>query len=237
MYSRILVKLSGEAMAAAGKNGILDDKALLNTAKAIKSIYDLGAQVSIVIGAGNICRGAIIEKIGINRVTGDYMGMLGTTINCFALSEALKNLGLKAVVLSAIRIESFCEKYSPKIARKYLKKGYITLFAAGTGKPYFTTDTCASLRAIEINANAILIAKNGVDGVYDSDPRINKKAKMFKEITCSEIIKRKLQVMDLSAIKMLKDKDIDIRVFNMAKPSNFIKVTKGENVGTIVKKG
>ena len=118
-----------------------------------------------------------------------------------------------------------------------MKKGYITLFAAGTGKPYFTTDTCASLRAIEINANAILIAKNGVDGVYDSDPRINKKAKMYKEITCSEIIKRKLQVMDLSAIKMLKDKDIDIRVFNMAKPSNFIKVTKGENVGTIIKKG
>lgn len=237
MYSRILVKLSGEAMAGAGKNGILDDKALLNTAKAIKLIVELGAQVSVVIGAGNICRGALIEKTGIDRVTGDYMGMLGTTINCFALSEVLKNLGLKAVVLSAIKIESFCEKYSPKLADKYLKKGYVTLFAAGTGKPYFTTDTCATLRAIETKADAILVAKNGVDGVYDDDPRTNKKAKMFKEITCSEIIKRNLKVMDLTAIEMLKNQDIDVRVFNMAKPENFIKVTKGENVGTVVKKG
>ena len=237
MYSRILLKLSGEALAGAGKSGILDDKALLSTAKAIKGIVDLGTQVSIVVGAGNICRGAMIEKIGINRVTGDYMGMLGTTINCFGLSEALKNLGIKAVVLSAIKIETFCEKYSPKLAEKYMKKGFIVLFAAGTGKPYFTTDTCATMRAIETKCEAILVAKNGVDGVYDDDPRTNKKAKMYKEVTCSEIIKKDLKVMDLTAIKMLIDKDIDVRVFNMAKPENFIKVTRGENVGTVVKKG
>ena len=131
MYSRILIKLSGEALSGNGKSGILDDKALLSTAKAIKNVADLGTQVTIVIGAGNICRGAMSEKIGISRVTGDYMGMLGTTINCFALCEALKNLGLKAVTLSAIEIESFCEKYSPKLALKYLKKRYVVLFAAG----------------------------------------------------------------------------------------------------------
>lgn len=237
MYSRILIKLSGEALSGNSKSGIIDDKALLSTAKAIKKVADLGTQISIVIGAGNICRGALIEKIGINRVTGDYMGMLGTTINCFALSEALNNLGLKTIVLSAVKIETFCEKYSPKLALKYLKKGYIVLFAAGTGKPYFTTDTCATLRAIEIKAHAILMAKNGVDGIYSDDPRKNKKAKMYKEITCSEILKKKLQVMDLTAVKMLKNSFVDVCVFNMSKPENFVKVTKGENVGTIIKRG
>lgn len=237
MYSRILIKLSGEALSGNGKSGIIDDKALLSTANAIKNVADLGTQITIVIGAGNICRGAILEKIGVNRVTGDYMGMLGTTINCLALGDALNNLGLKTKVLSAVTIETFCEKYSPKLADKYLKQGYVVLFAAGTGKPFFTTDTCAALRAVEVKANAILIAKNGVDGIFDDDPRTNKKAKMFKEITCSEIIKRDLKVMDLSAVEMLKNKDIDVRVFNMAKTENFVKVTKGENVGTIIKRG
>ncbi len=236
MYSRILVKLSGEALSGNGKNGILDTEALLNTAKAIKSIAETGSEVSIVIGAGNIARGSIIEKTGIDRVSGDSMGMLGTVINCIALKEALVNLGQKAVVLSAVNV-TFVETYSPELADKYLKEKYVVLFGAGTGKPFFTTDTCATLRAIEIKADAILIAKNGVDGIYSDNPLINKDAYMFKEITCSEIIKRDLKIMDLSAVEMLKDKDIDVRVFNMNNTDNFAKVARGEDIGTTIKKG
>lgn len=236
MYSRILVKLSGEALSGNGKSGILDSEALLNTAKAIKGIVEAGSEVSVVIGAGNIARGSLVEKTGIDRVSGDHMGMLGTVINCIALKEALVSLGQKAVVLSAVNV-TFTEVFSKELADKYLKEKYVVLFGAGTGKPFFTTDTCATLRAIEINANAILIAKNGVDGIYSDDPRYNKDAFMFKEIKCSEIIKRDLKVMDLSAVEMLKDKDIDVRVFNMNHSENFAKVARGENIGTTIKKG
>ena len=236
MYSRILLKLSGEALSGGKKDGILDSEALLNTAKAIKAIVEAGSEVSIVIGAGNIARGSLVEKTGIDRVSGDHMGMLGTVINCIALKETLVAIGQKAVVLSAVDV-TFVETYSPELADKYLKEKYVVLFGAGTGKPFFTTDTCASLRAIEISADAILIAKNGVDGVYSDDPRYNKDAFMFDEISCSEIIKRDLKVMDLTAIEMLKDKDIDIRVFNMNKIENFAKVARGEKIGTTIKKG
>jgi len=236
MYSRILVKLSGEALSGNGQNGILDSEALLTYAKAIKKIAEAGSEVSIVIGAGNIARGAIVEKIGIERVSGDYMGMLGTVINCIALEETLVKLGQKAVVLSAVDV-TFAETYSKELADRYLKEKYVVLFGAGTGKPFFTTDTCAALRAIEINANAILIAKNGVDGIYSDDPRVNKDAKMYKEIKCSDIIKQNLKVMDLTAVEMLKDKDIDVRVFNMNNPDNFAKVSNGEDIGTTIKKG
>lgn len=236
MYSRILVKLSGESLAGQGKEGIIDSEALLNSAKVVKQIAEQGIQVTVVIGAGNICRGSIIEKSGIDRVSGDYMGMLGTVINCIALKEALVNIGQKAVVLSAVDV-TFTEKYSPELADKYLKENYVVLFGAGTGKPFFTTDTCATLRAIEVNANAILIAKNGVDGIYSDDPRYNKAATLYKEIKCSEIIKNDLKVMDLSAVEMLKDKDIDVRVFNASKPENFIKAARGEEIGTTIKKG
>ncbi len=236
MYSRILLKLSGEALSGGKKDGILDSEALLNTAKAVKAIADTGSEVTIVIGAGNIARGAIVEKLGINRVSGDYMGMLGTVINCIALKETLEKIGQKAVVLSAVNV-TFTEIYTPELADKYLKEKNVVLFGAGTGKPFFTTDTCATLRAIEIKADAILIAKNGVDGIYSDNPLTNKDAYMFKEITCSEIIKRDLKVMDLSAVEMLKDKDIDVRVFNMNKTENFAKVARGEDIGTTIKKG
>ena len=236
MYSRILLKLSGEALSGGKKDGILDSEALLNTAKAVKAIVDAGSEVSIVIGAGNIARGSLVEKTGIDRVSGDHMGMLGTVINCIALKETLVTLGQKAVVLSAVDV-TFVETYSPELADKYLKEKYVVLFGAGTGKPFFTTDTCSTLRAIEIGADAILIAKNGVDGIYSDDPRYNKDAFMFKEITCSEIIKRNLKVMDLTAVEMLKDKDIDVRVFNMNDTSNFAKVARGEDIGTTIKKG
>ena len=236
MYSRILVKLSGEALSGGKKDGILDSEAFLNTAKAIKAIADEGSEVSIVIGAGNIARGSLIEKTGIDRVSGDHMGMLGTVINCIALKETLVSIGQKAVVLSAVNV-TFTETYSPELADKYLKEKYVVLFGAGTGKPFFTTDTCSTLRAIEIKADAIFIAKNGVDGIYSDDPRYNKDAFMFKEITCSEIIKRNLKVMDLTAVEMLKDKDIDVRVFNMNDASNFARVARGEDIGTTIKKG
>ncbi|MCQ2801847.1 MAG: UMP kinase [Bacilli bacterium] len=236
MYSRILVKLSGESLAGKGKEGIIESEALLNSAKVVKAIADKGIQVTVVIGAGNICRGAIIEKTGIDRVSGDYMGMLGTVINCIALKEALVKLGQKAVVLSAVDV-TFCETYSPELADKYLKENYVVMFGAGTGKPFFTTDTCATLRAIEVKANAILIAKNGVDGIYSDDPRFNKDAKLYKEIKCSEIIAKDLKVMDLTAVEMLKDKDIDVRVFNASKPENFLKAASGEDIGTTIKKG
>ena len=236
MYSRILLKLSGEALSGGRKDGILDSEALLNTAKAVKAIADAGSEVSVVIGAGNIARGSLVEKTGIDRVSGDHMGMLGTVINCIALKETLVTLGQKAVVLSAVDV-TFVETYSPELADKYLKEKYVVLFGAGTGKPFFTTDTCATLRAIEIKADAILIAKNGVDGIYSDNPLTNPKAFMFKEISCSEIIKRDLKVMDLSAVEMLKDKDIDVRVFNMNDTNNFARVARGEDIGTTIKKG
>ena len=236
MYRRILVKLSGEALSG-DKSGILDSEALLNTCKSIKAIYDEGVQVTIVVGAGNICRGGLIEKTGFDRVTGDYMGMLGTVINSFAIKETLNKVGVKAVVLSAVKMEQFTETYSPELADEYLNKGYVCVFGGGTGKPFFTTDTCATLRAIETKCDAILIAKNGVDGIYSDDPRYNKDAKLYKEITCSRILSQKLKVMDLTAVEMLVDKDIDVCVFNAQNPDNFAKVARGENVGTIVKKG
>lgn len=236
MYQRILVKLSGEALSGNG-DSVIDNEALLSTAKEIKKIADMGVEVSIVIGAGNICRGSLAEKIGIDRVTGDYMGMLGTVINSFAMMDALKRLGAKAVVLSAVEMERFTPTYTPELADKYLKEQTIVIFGGGTGKPFFSTDTCATLRAIEINANAILMAKNGVDGIYDDDPRYNKNAKIFKSIKCSEILKRQLKVMDLTAVEMLIDKDIDVRVFNMQNAANFEKVVRGEDIGTTIMKG
>ena len=237
MYHRILVKLSGEALSNGGKSGILDHEALLNTCKSIKAIYDEGVQVTIVVGAGNICRGGLIEKTGFDRVTGDYMGMLGTVINSFAIMETLKKLGVNAIVLSAEKVTGFAETFSPELADEYLNKGFVVVFGGGTGKPFFTTDTCATLRAIESKCDAILIAKNGVDGIYNDDPRYNKNAKMYKEIKCSEIIAQDLKVMDLTAVKMLVDQDIDVCVFNAQNPDNFAKVARGENVGTIIKKG
>ena len=237
MYQRILVKLSGEALAGDGSNGILDYEALLSTSKVLKALVENGSEVCVVNGAGNICRGAMVEKIGIERVTGDYMGMLGTEINSFAVMNALRSLGLKSVVLSSIEIGGFAEVYTPELADKYLKEGYVVVFGGGLGKPYFSTDTCATTRAIEVKANAILVAKNGVDGVYDDDPRYNKLAKMFKKISCSEIIKRNLKVMDLTAIEMLKNADVDVRVFNMKDPENFLKAARGEDIGTTVVKG
>lgn len=237
MYKRILIKLSGEALAGDKSNGILDPEALLNISKVIKEIVQTGTEVCVVIGAGNICRGSLVEKSGIERVTGDKMGMLGTIINSFALANTLQNNQQNAVVLSAVPMETFTPTFSKELADKYLKEKTVVVFGGGTGKPFFTTDTCATLRAIEVGCDAILIAKNGVDGIYSDDPRVNKDAYMFKEITCSEIIAKNLKVMDLTAVEMLKDQNIDVRVFNMQNPDNFLKVVRKEDVGTTIKRG
>ena len=237
MYNRILIKLSGEALAGDKSNGILDPEALLNISKVIKEIAQTGTEVCVVIGAGNICRGSLVEKSGIERVTGDKMGMLGTIINSFALANTLQNNQQNAVVLSAVPMETFTPTFSKELADKYLKEKTVVVFGGGTGKPFFTTDTCATLRAIEVGCDAILIAKNGVDGIYSDDPRVNKDAYMFKEITCSKIIAKNLKVMDLTAVEMLKDQNIDVRVFNMQNPDNFLKVVRKEDVGTTIKRG
>ncbi|MDY6276686.1 MAG: UMP kinase [Bacilli bacterium] len=237
MYKRILIKLSGEALAGDKSNGILDPEALLNISKVIKEIAQTGTEVCVVIGAGNICRGSLVEKSGIERVTGDKMGMLGTVINSFALANTLQNNQQNAVVLSAVPMETFTPTFSKELADKYLKEKTVVVFGGGTGKPFFTTDTCATLRAIEVGCDAILIAKNGVDGIYSDDPRVNKDAYMFKEITCSEIIAKNLKVMDITAVEMLKDQNIDVRVFNMQNPDNFLKVVRKEDVGTTIKRG
>lgn len=236
-YQRVLVKLSGEALSGDGESGVIDSKALLSTAEALVNIAKLGVEVSVVIGAGNIARGSLVEKTGIDRVTGDKMGMLGTIINSFAMSDAIKRLGQDSVVLSAVEMPSFSETYSPELADKYLSQKRIVVFGGGTGKPFFTTDTCATLRAIEINADAIFMAKNGVDGIYNDDPRVNKNAKMYKSISCSEIISQNLKVMDLTAVEMLKDQHIDVRVFNMSKSENFMKIINGEDIGTTIVRG
>lgn len=237
-YQRILIKLSGEALAGDGHEGIHDSKALFSIAKVISDIAKSGVEVAVVIGAGNICRGALVNlSHGIDRVTADKMGMLGTIINSFALADVLKSFQVNSTVLSAVKMEQFTETYSPSIADNYLKEKTIVIFGGGTGKPYFTTDTCAAMRAIEINAQAILMGKNGVDGIYSDDPRVNKNAKMYKTITCSSIIKENLKVMDLTAVNLLMNKDIDVRVFNMGEPENFIKVINGEDIGTTIMKG
>lgn len=237
MYHRILVKLSGEALAGNKNSGILDSEALFNFSKVLCDLAKSGTEVCVVVGAGNICRGAAIETVGFDRVVGDKMGMLGTVINSFALMNYIKNNQQNAVVLSAVPMETFTETYTPELADKYLKNNTIVIFGGGTGKPYFSTDTCATMRAIEVNCDAMLFAKNGVDGIYDDDPRYNKNATMYKEITCSEIIAKNLKVMDLTAVELLKDKNIDVRVFNIANLDNFSKVVKGEDVGTTIKRG
>ena len=233
-YKRIILKLSGEALA--NKDGtILNPEKLNVIAEAVKAMHEEGVEIGIVIGAGNIFRGKISSKIGVDRTNGDYMGMLGTIINCIALSSALEKIGVTTRVMSAVEVNKIAEPYIYKKAIAHLNCNKVVLFAGGTGNPYFTTDTCASLRALEINADAILMAKNNVDGVYDSDPKLNKNAKFLKTLTFKEVIDRNLAVMDQTSITMLIGQNITIRVFNMENAENFMKVIHGEDIGTTIK--
>ncbi|MGN1261452.1 MAG: UMP kinase [Candidatus Enteromonas sp.] len=234
IYRRVILKLSGEALADAKDATILDHEKLASIASSVAMIRELGVDVGIVVGAGNIWRGRLADKIGIEASTADYMGMLGTVINALAIQSAIEEKGLSCRVLSAINVPQVCEPYYRRKAISHLEKGRVVIFAGGTGNPYCTTDSCAALRALEVNADAILMAKNGVDGVYDADPRTHKDAKKLTRITLTEMIERQLAVMDLGAAAMLTGKKKTIRVFSMDDPEAFRKVLCGEDVGTTV---
>ena len=237
MYKRVLLKFSGEALKGSS-NSIVDSEMLKGLGNTIAALRREGTQVCIVIGAGNIWRGKIAADNGLDRIPADYMGMLGTVINAVTMSSVLKNINVDSLVTSAVpAIDGVTTAYSIEVADKAMNEGKVVFLAGGTGKPMFTTDTAATLRAIELGCDAILIGKNGVDGIYDDNPATNPNAKFISEITFNEIIKRNLQVMDISAIELIKDKDIDVRVFSMEDPNNFIRVAKGETLGTICKKG
>ncbi|MCR5505637.1 MAG: UMP kinase [Bacilli bacterium] len=238
MYKRILLKLSGEAFKDVNGQQIIDVTHMANIAKTIKQIHDLGVQIGVVIGAGNIWRGKLADEIGIDHDPADYMGMLGTIINAVALCSALKKIGVDGQVFSALsNVPDTTVTYNAEEAKKCMEEGKVCFFAGGTGKPGFTTDTAATLRAIETDCEAIFMGKNGVEGVYDKDPTKNPDAKFIHEITYDEILKMKLQIMDLSAVELIKDKDIEIRVFSMSNADNFIRVVNNEKLGTICKKG
>ncbi len=236
-YKRIILKLSGEALADKSGKMILEAHRLDNIAEAIKMMTSKGVQVGVVIGAGNIWRGKLAEQIGIDRSTADYMGMLGTIINSMALQSAIEKLGIECRVMSAVEVRAVAEPYIRRKAIRHLEKNRVVIFAGGTGNPYFTTDTTASLRAMEMEAQAILMAKNGVDGVYSDDPEKNPDAKFIPEITFKEMINQNLKVMDPTAASLLMEKNIEINVFNMNDLTNFEKILNGERVGTIIRKG
>ena len=234
IYKRVIIKLSGEALADENDKLILDANKLKNVALTVEKVLATGTQVGIVVGAGNIWRGRLAEKIGIEPATADYMGMLGTIINALAIQSAIEERGMSCRVMSSINVPQVAEAYIRRKATSHLSKGIVTIFAGGTGTPFFTTDSTATLRALEVGADAILMAKNGVDGVYDSDPRKNKDAKLIKHLTFHEVVERKLQVMDLTAVAMLEGKSVVIRVFDFDSPDSFLDVLEGKDIGTII---
>ena len=231
-FKRILLKLSGESLAAGGKFGI-DEQRLDDYARQIKEIHDMGVEIGIVIGGGNIFRGLSGAKKGFDRVKGDQMGMMATVINSLALSSALDAAGVKNKVLTAIRMEPVGEFYSKWKAIDYMQQGFVCIFSAGTGSPYFTTDTGSSLRGVEIEAD-VMLKGTRVDGVYTADPEKDPTATKFSDITYDEVLARNLKVMDLSAIVMCNDNGLPIYVFNMDVVGNLRKVIDGEDIGTLV---
>lgn len=231
-YKRILLKLSGESLMGDQKYGI-DESRLNEYAGQIAELSRMGVQTSIVIGGGNIFRGLKGTDRGVDRVTGDQMGMLATVINSLALSSALKNAGLKTRVFTAVRMEPVGEYYAKEKAIEALNKGDIVLIAGGTGNPYFTTDTASALRAVETGAE-IMLKGTRVDGVYSADPEKDPEARLFEKITFSEIYAKNLKVMDLTATTLCRENNLPVLVFNMDKKGNLIKVIKGENIGTVV---
>ena len=236
IYKRVIIKFSGEALADSKDNTILDREKVAKAAKVIERLHSEGIEVGVVVGAGNIWRGRLAKSIGIEQATADYMGMLGTIINALAIQSAVEERGMECRVMSSLSVNQVCEPYLRRKAMHHLEKGVITIFAGGTGNPYFTTDTTAALRALEVGAEAIIMAKNGVDGVYDADPRKNPDAKLLKELTIKELIENRLAVMDLTAAAMLEGKNVAIRIINMEDPENFDRILRGEDVGTKILK-
>ncbi len=232
-YKRVVLKLSGESMAGEEKFGI-NPAVVEELAKQIKLVQEQGIEVTIVVGGGNIWRGIAGSARGMERAAADYMGMLATVMNAVALQDALEKLGVDTRVQSAIEMREVAEPYIRRKAVRHLEKNRVVIFAAGTGNPYFSTDTTAALRAAEINADVILMAKRGVDGVYDDDPKKNPKAKKFETLEYIEVLQRGLQVMDSTAISLCMDNKIQIVVFNVDKYENILKAAVGEPIGTTV---
>ena len=230
-YKRVLLKLSGEALAGDNKTG-LSPEVLSDITSQVKDLRDLEVEVAIVVGGGNFWRGKYGHTM--ERTTSDYMGMLATTINALALQDALEAAGMYTRVQTAIEMREIAEPYIKRKATKHLEKGRIVIFACGTGNPFFTTDTCAALRAAEIDAEVILVAKT-IDGVYSADPKVDPNAVKYDEISYSDILNKDLRVMDLTATTLCKDNDIPLIVFAMNEKGNMVKAVKGEKVGTLLK--
>lgn len=231
-YQRVLVKMSGEALMGGEDYGI-DAQMLKRIAQEIRDVRALGVDIAIVIGGGNIFRGAGLARAGMDRVTADHMGMLATVMNSLALQDALENAEVDTRVMSAIRINQVCEDFIRRRAIRHMEKGRVVIFAAGTGNPYFTTDTAASLRAIEINAQLLLKATK-VNGVYSDDPVRNPKASRYDHLTFDKVLADRLNVMDATSIVMCRDNNLPLRVFNLGIAGELIRIVRGENVGTLV---
>ena len=235
-YKRILLKLSGEALSGPDKKQVIDFDILQQFAKEVKTIVDAGVQVAVVIGGGNIFRGASVEKSGIDRVQGDHMGMLATVINSMAIQSSLEKYGMVTRLLSAIKMEQVAEPMIRRRAVRHLEKGRIVIFGAGTGNPYFTTDSAGALRAIEINADAVLKGTR-VDGIYTADPEKDPTATRYEKITYDEALSKNLKIMDLTGFALCKENNLPIIVFDMNKPGNLLRLINGESVGTLVTNG
>ena len=232
-FKRVILKLSGEALAGSQGFGI-DPVVVAGLAEEIKSVFDAGIQVAVVNGGGNIWRGATGANKGMDRAMADYMGMLATEINSLAMQDALEKIGVQSRVQTAIEMRQIAEPYIRRRAIRHMEKGRVVIFAGGTGNPYFSTDTTAALRAAEMEADVILMAKNGVDGVYDSDPKKNNDAKMYETLNYIDVIQRKLSVMDTTAISLCMDNKIPLVVFNIEHKGNILKAALGEKIGTFI---
>lgn len=235
-YKRVILKVSGEALA--GEKGFgINPPVIKKIAEQIKSVHDLGVQVAIVCGGGNIWRGETGAEMGMDRAQADYMGMMATVMNGLALQDGLEHIGVPTRVQTSIEMRQVAEPYIRRKAVRHLEKGRVVIFAGGTGNPYFSTDTTSVLRAAEIEADVILMAKNNVDGVYSADPKKDPNAKKYSELSQLDIINKNLGVMDTTASSLSMDNNIPLIVFNLNKPENIKKVVQGENIGTIIKGG
>ena len=234
MYKRVLLKLSGEALSGKEKN--FDPEVLKSLATEIREAQQLGVEIAIVVGGGNFIRGKTVADIGIDRVQGDYMGMLATIINALAIQSALEGVGVDTRVQTSIEMEKVAEPFIQRRAIRHLEKGRVVIFGGGTGSPYFSTDTTAALRASEIKADVILMAKNGVDGVYSADPKKDPNATRYEHLTYMDLLSKGLAVMDSTATSMCMDNNMELMVFNMNETGNIVKAMKGEKIGTIINK-
>ncbi len=235
-YKRIVLKISGEALAGSQGTGI-DPTVISHLAEEIKAVHDLGVEIGIVCGGGNMWRGETGEKLGMERSQADYMGMLATIMNGLALQDGLEHVGVPTRLQTSIEMRQIAEPYIRRKAIRHLEKGRVVIMGGGTGNPYFSTDTTAALRAAEINADVILMAKNGVDGVYSADPKIDPNAKKYNELTQLDVISKDLKVMDRTASSLSMDTNIPLIVFNVNTEGNIRKVVMGEHIGTVIEGG